>query len=103
MKNCFVVIAKMDENDAPFRLDVAAVYPDNYPLVPGHVWVISAPPGTGAYEVAENLKLGAGPSGIEDASGLVVPAEGYWGYGQKKMWDFMDAPYRGDDALRHAG
>lgn len=93
----------MDENDAPFRLDVAAVYPDNYPLVPGHVWFISAPPGPGAYDVAENLKLGAGPSGIEDASGLVVPAEGYWGYGQKKLWDFLDAPYRGDEALRHAG
>jgi len=36
MKNCFVVIAKMDEDDAPFRLDVAAVYPDNYPLVLRH-------------------------------------------------------------------
>ena len=103
MKNCFVVIAKMDKDDAPFDLDVDQIYPENYPLVEGHVWVISTPPGVGADEIAENLRLISGPDGISDASGLVVPADGYWGYGPKDMWDFMDAPYRGDAAMRRAG
>ena len=98
VKNCFVVAAKMDKGDAPFAIEVSRVYPDSYELVPGHVWVVSAPRDARAYDVARELKLISGPDGLAEASGLVVPADGYWGYGHKDLWDLMDAPYRADEA-----
>ena len=103
MRNCFLVAAKMDEGDAPFEIEVADVYPESYELVHGHVWVVSVPPGVGAVDVAKKLGLISGPGGIEDASGLVVPAVGYWGYGHKDMWNLMEAPFRAADAMVRAG
>lgn len=103
MKNCYVVAAKMDHGDAPFEIEVASVYPDSYELVPGHVWVVSAPRGVGAVDVAKTLGLISGPGGREDASGIVVPAVGYWGYAHKDMWKLMDAPFRAAEAMARAG
>ncbi len=92
MKNCYLVAAKLDQGDRPFDVDVAGIYPETFELVRGHVWVVSAPPGTGALEVAEALGLGTG--GNESASGIVVPAVGYWGFADKELWDLLDAPRR---------
>ena len=77
MKNCYLVAAKMDDGDAAFEVDVVSLYPDAYEFVPGRVWMVSAPHGTSAMDVGKTLGLIAGPSGIENASGIVVPAIGY--------------------------
>lgn len=102
MKNCFVVAAKMDDGDSPFSVKVAEVFPEHYELIPGYVWVVSAATDARAFDVANALHLVSGEGGLDDASGLVVPAAGYWGYGHKAMWDFMDAPYRADEAVLRA-
>ena len=103
MKNCYIVAAKMDQGDAPFDVAVPSVYPDSYELVAGHVWVVSVPQGVRAVDVGKALGLIAGPSGFEDASGIVVPAIGYWGYAHRDMWKFMDAPFQAADATVRAG
>ena len=93
--NAYFVIAKMDVGDAPFDRDlVDEKYPTNYALVPGHVWVVVAD-STSSYDVAKSLGLVSG--GTEDASGMVVPAKGYWGFAHKDLWRLLQP-----EGLSHA-
>ena len=101
MPNCYIVGAKVDEGNSAFDVDVGEIYQDSYELVPGHVWVVRAPADEDTFDVAKHLGLFTG--GNHEASGLVVPAIGYWGYGPKSMWNLMDSPYRGEKALRKVG
>ena len=103
MKNCFLVVAKMDEGNAPFIVEVGLKYPNNYELVPGHAWIVSAPVESRAFDVAKDLGIVSGQGGIENASGIVVPTDGYWGYAHQDMWDLMDAPFRADAAIARFG
>ena len=81
--NPYFVMAKMDEGDAPFDRElVERTYPENYELVPGHVWAVLSEQ-TSSYDVAKTLGLMSG--GTEDASGMVVAPRGYWGFAEKKL------------------
>ena len=85
--NAYFVMAKMDDGDAAF--DGAFVdekYPDNYALVPGHVWLVITDRSS-SFEVAETLGLVSG--GNEEASGMVVPAKAYWGYAHRDLWRLL--------------
>ena len=80
-------MAKIDDHDREFSGDVIEqTYPQNYPLVPGHVWLIATDE-TSSYDVAKALGLVSG--GNEDASGVVVPAKGYWGFAHKDLWRLL--------------
>ena len=96
MSNCFLVVAKMDEGDRPFPTQVELLFPKCYELVPGHAWIIEAPSGDSAFDVAKVLGLHS--EGDENASGIIVPARGYWGYAHKDMWNVLDAPAGADVA-----
>ena len=66
-------MAKMDHEDSPFDRElIEQKYPENYPLVPGHVWLVATDE-ENSYDVARELGLVSG--GNEDASGIVVPQE----------------------------
>ena len=70
-------MAKIDDQDRQFSGDlVEQTYPQNYPLVPGYVWLVATDE-TSSYDVAKALGLVSG--GNEDASGVVVPAKGVLG------------------------
>ena len=85
--NCYFVMAKIDHEDGPFdRALVEQNYPENYPLVPGHVWLVSTSE-ENSYDVAKRLGLVSG--GNEDASGIVVPARGYWGLAHGDLWQLL--------------
>lgn len=82
--NCYFVMAKMDEGNGQFSGDlVSEKYPDNYALVPGHVWVVTTDEPS-SHDVAKTLGLVSG--GNEEASGIVVPAMGYWGFAHNDLW-----------------
>ena len=100
--NCYIVAAKMDDGDGPFDDDlVEKNYPDNYALVPGHVWLVRSETAS-SHDVATTLGLATG--GIEDASGIVVPAKGYWGFGHKTLRRFLaPGPSADTDSLREHG
>ena len=90
----YFVMAKMDDGDAPFDSGlVKRTYPENFELVPGHVWLIVSEV-TSSYQVAESLGLVAG--GTEEASGMVVPARGYWGFADKEVWRLLLPDGRSD-------
>ena len=96
--NCYFVMAKMDDGDAPFDGElIDETYPDNYPLVPGHVWLVVTR-GDSSFDVAKSLGLVSG--GREDASGMVVPAKGYWGFAHRDLWDMLQPEGRPDAADR---
>ena len=81
--NPYFVMAKMDQGDAPFDCElVERTYPENYELIPGHVWAVLSEQ-TSSYDVAKTLGLMSG--GMEDASGMVVDPRGYWGFAEKKL------------------
>ena len=85
--NCYFVMAKMDHEDSPFDRElIERKYPENYPLVPGHVWLVATDE-ENSYDVAKGLGLVSG--GNEDASGIVVPARGYWGFAHKGLWRLL--------------
>ena len=85
--NYFFIMAKMDHEDGPFdRALVEQNYPENYPLVPGHVWLVATNE-ENSYDVAKTLGLVVG--GNEEASGIVVPALGYWGLAHSDLWRLL--------------
>lgn len=85
--NCYFVMAKMDHEDGSFDSElVERKYPENYPLVPGHVWLVATSEDS-SYDVAKGLGLVSG--GNEDASGIVVPARGYWGFADNGLWRLL--------------
>ena len=98
--NSYFVMAKMDDGDAPFdgRL-INEKYPENYPLVPGHVWLVVTQ-NESSFDVAKSLGLVSG--GMEDASGMVVPAKGYWGFAHRDLWRMLQ-PEGSPDAADPAG
>ena len=87
--SAYFVMAKMDNGDGPFDEDlVNERYPTNFMLVPGHVWLVVADADSeGSYDVAKSLGLVSG--GTEEASGMVVPAKGYWGFAHKSLWQLL--------------
>ena len=85
--NSYFVMAKMDDGDAPFDGGlIDEKYPENYPLVPGHVWLVVTR-NESSFDVAKCLGLVSG--GKEDASGMVVPAKGYWGFAHRDLWRML--------------
>lgn len=101
---CYFVMAKMDENDCEFDGGlVMRTYPRNYPLVPGHVWLVATDEAS-SYDVAKALGLVSG--GNEEASGIVVPAQGYWGFAHKDLWQLLqpsgDSRHADSSGLRRA-
>lgn len=92
----YFVMAKMDDGDAPFNETVVnESFPENYMLVPGHVWLVITD-AEGSYEVAKSLGLVSG--GLEEASGMVVPARGYWGFAHKRLWQLLQPDGSNDSA-----
>ena len=92
----YFVMAKMDDGDAPFDETVVnEIFPENYMLVPGHVWLVITD-AEGSYEVAKSLGLVSG--GLEEASGMVVPARGYWGFAHKRLWQLLQPDGSNDSA-----
>ena len=87
--NCYFVMAKLDEQDGEFSEElVNQRYPKNYALVPGHVWLVATDERS-SYDVAQALGLVTG--GNEEASGVVVPARGYWGFAHNDLWRLLQA------------
>ena len=85
--NYYFVMAKYDDEDAPFDAGlVAKEYPDNYELIPGYVWVVGSE-APSSFDVASALGLVDG--GSAEASGVVVPAKGYWGFAPKALWHLL--------------
>ena len=85
--NCFFVMAKLDEHDREFSGElVGEKYPANYALIPGHVWVVATNESS-SHDVAKTLGLVVG--GNTEASGVVVPASGYWGFAHNDLWRFL--------------
>lgn len=94
--NSYFVMAKMDDGDAPFDEGlIDETYPDNYPLVPGHAWLVVTR-SESSFDVAKSLGLVAG--GREDASGMVVPAKGCWGFAHRDLWRMLQPEGRPDAA-----
>ena len=94
--NCYFVMAKLDEQNGEFNEElVNQKYPDNYALVPGHVWLVATEEAS-SYEVA--LALGLVTGGNEEASGVVVPARGYWGFAHNDLWRLLQATGSAMDA-----
>ena len=85
--NCFFVMAKLDEQDREFNCElVDEKFPANYALIPGHVWVVATDQPS-SHDVARALGLVA--DGNTEASGVVVPALGYWGFAHNDLWRFL--------------
>ena len=91
--NRYFVMAKMDEGNAPFDCEfIDRAYPENYELVPGHVWAVLSEQ-TSSYDVAKTLGLMSG--GTEDASGMVVAPRDYWGFADRKLLRLLQSASEG--------
>ena len=96
--NAYFVMAKMDVGDAPFDCElVDRTFPENYELVPGHVWAVLSEQ-TSSYDVAKSLGLMSG--GTEEASGMVVAPRDYWGFAERKLLRLLQSAseYKSSDS-----
>ena len=92
MRNCYIVVAKMDDGSA-FELPDLVNF-EVAELVPGHAWVVSSPTELSARAVAKEFGLASG--GKANAMGIVQAATGYWGVADSSLWDFMEPVERHD-------
>ena len=93
----YFVMAKMDDGDAPFDENIVNEnFPENYMLVPGHVWLVVAD-AEGSYEVANLLALWR-----RNGRGVWhgCACQGYWGFAHKRLWQLLQRDGSSEDADR---